>query len=107
MSRSSFAWWGAYLSNAKEIYYPIPINGVWGEENIRTDADFKVNEKRYIYVSQKERKIIGGYEEAVKIFQKAIDDARAKKEALRKEKLEKKAREEEKKRLKEEANKKI
>jgi hypothetical protein len=29
MSRSSFSWWAAFLSNAKEIYFPRPSSGMW------------------------------------------------------------------------------
>jgi len=68
MSRSSYAWWGAWLSNAEEIYFPIPENDLWGVNNIKTDVDLRVNESRYIYVSQKERKFLGGYDSVKDIY---------------------------------------
>ena len=64
MSRSSFAWWGAYLSDAKEVYYPLPIDGLWGEDNLRTDCDYMVNESRYIYVRERTKEFITDYNKA-------------------------------------------
>jgi hypothetical protein len=65
ISQSSFCWWASYLSDAKEIYYPIVRNGPWIVPS-RNNEDLRVNEERYIYVSQKNAKILGRYEEIKK-----------------------------------------
>lgn len=48
LSQSSFSWWAAFLSEAEEIYFPLPATGFWGED--RPDIDLRVDEPRYIYV---------------------------------------------------------
>ena len=50
MSPSTFSWWAAFLSDAKEIYYPLCRHGYYSP--YRKDIDFRVNEKRYIYVDE-------------------------------------------------------
>ena len=62
ISQSSYSWWASYLSNAKEIYYPVTSNGLWSVTS-RNDEDYRVNEERYIYVSQKHSKIMGRFNE--------------------------------------------
>jgi len=32
LSRSSYSWWGAVLSDAEEIYYPNPASGFWSNQ---------------------------------------------------------------------------
>lgn len=65
ISQSSFCWWAAFLSNAKEIYYPVVKNGHWVVPS-KNNEDLRVNEDRYIYVSQKNKKILGKFEEVKK-----------------------------------------
>jgi len=48
MSASTFCWWAAYLSDANEIFFPVPKKGPWSSEY--SAADLVVNEPRYIYV---------------------------------------------------------
>jgi len=53
-SQSTFSWWTSFLSNAQEIYTPIPLEGYWSTEvqdiNLRVD-----DEDRYIYIKCKEK----------------------------------------------------
>jgi hypothetical protein len=32
ISQSSFSWWGSFLSEAQQIYCPIPLEGVWSDQ---------------------------------------------------------------------------
>lgn len=48
LANSTFSWWGAYLSQAHEIYYPRPVRGFWGKD--RSDVDLEVPEERYRYI---------------------------------------------------------
>lgn len=51
-SASSFSWWAAFLSNAKEIYCPISLNGHWSEgSEVNLTVD---DETRYTYIKCKE-----------------------------------------------------
>lgn len=50
MSQSTFCWWAAFLSNAREIYFPIPKKGYWSK---KSEIDLRVNEKRYNYIKIK------------------------------------------------------
>lgn len=65
-SYSTFCWWGTYLSDATEIYYPMfePVVG-WIKNGVE---DTMVNEDRYIYTDRDSRKIIGNYSEARKFY---------------------------------------
>jgi hypothetical protein len=48
LSQSTFSWWAAWLSDAKEVYFPLSKVGFW---NGQMDIDLKVNdETRYIYM---------------------------------------------------------
>lgn len=50
LSMSTFSWWGGFLSDAKNIVYPIlgvDKGGCWGRN---TDIDLRVDEDRYIYL---------------------------------------------------------
>lgn len=52
-SASSFSWWASFLSDAKEIYTPIPLEGYWSAE--MPDMNLKVDdESRYIYIRCRE-----------------------------------------------------
>jgi hypothetical protein len=50
MSQSTFCWWATFLSNAKEIYFPIPKKGYW---SLNSEVDLRVDEKRYKYIKLK------------------------------------------------------
>jgi len=53
ISTSTFYWWASFLSNAQEIYYPLPLQGFWSKKT--PEIDLRVNdEKRYIYINCKE-----------------------------------------------------
>jgi len=53
LSQSTFSWWAAFLSNAKEIYFPLPLSGYWSKQ--RPDVELKLDdENRYIYIKCKE-----------------------------------------------------
>ncbi|MCS5704699.1 alpha-1,2-fucosyltransferase [Synechococcus sp. FGCU-3] len=51
MSPSTFSWWGAFLSNAEEIIFPIPLHGIWSPR-YREDCDLalpsSLTQYRYI-----------------------------------------------------------
>jgi hypothetical protein len=62
ISQSTYCWWIAYLSNAQEVYFPIPEIGPWAISSTKwANEDLRVDEDRYIYVSQKNEKILGRY----------------------------------------------
>jgi len=56
LSQSTFSWWAAFLSDAEEIYYPLPQKGEsklvneWSDG--RPDIDLTVDEPRYKYIKQ-------------------------------------------------------
>lgn len=52
ISNSSFYWWASFLSDANEIYFPIPLHGFWSER--WADINLRVDEARYIYIRCKE-----------------------------------------------------
>jgi hypothetical protein len=53
ISNSTFYWWAAFLSNAKEIYSPLPLRGYWSRET--PEIDLKIgDEDRYIYMKCKD-----------------------------------------------------
>jgi hypothetical protein len=59
ISQSTFSWWGAYLSNAKEIYYPIPRSGPW---SIKTEFSvsglyLREHSNSFFYVDEKSKNI--------------------------------------------------
>lgn len=57
MSASTFSWWGAFLSQAKEIYYP--LEGHWNVTTATWFNDLMVSdESRYTYLSHTGRKAI-------------------------------------------------
>lgn len=49
MSNSSFSWWAAFLSHAREIYAPIPRRGFWSGESPEIDLTVD-DEKRFVYI---------------------------------------------------------
>lgn len=56
ISQSTYSWWAAYLSNANEVYYPLPIKGPWTHLwnlDLRVDDD-----PRYIYVDERSQQIL-------------------------------------------------
>jgi len=51
-SASTFSWWASFLSDATEIYTPIPLNSFWSDEF--PEIDLRVDdEDRYIYIKCK------------------------------------------------------
>lgn len=54
ISQSTFSWWAAFLSEAQEIYFPIPKNGPFSlkKELVTKDHYIRVHEPRYKYVQQ-------------------------------------------------------
>ena len=48
LSQSTYCWWAAWLSDAKEIYFPLSEDfGAWGKGH---DANLIVDEPRYKYI---------------------------------------------------------
>lgn len=66
ISNSSFFWWASFLSNADEIYFPIPLHGFWSEE--RDDINLKVDESRYIYIRCKDAYKEGKLEKGMRLI---------------------------------------
>ena len=51
ISNSTFLWWAAYLSDAKEIISPRPANGFWSlHDPISKNIELEVHEVRYKYL---------------------------------------------------------
>ena len=64
ISQSTYSWWAAYLSDASEIYFPWTKAGPWSDKfRSRLGLDLRVNEKRYYYVDNIQKTIIGNYEQ--------------------------------------------
>ncbi len=56
ISQSTFCWWAAFLSQAKEIYFPRPLEGFWSASEQKDFIDLRVvDEDRYIYVKCREK----------------------------------------------------
>ena len=49
LSQSTYSWWGAFLSDAERIYYPLPRRSLWTPG--RSLVDLRVHDPRYIYVT--------------------------------------------------------
>ena len=56
MSQSTFCWWIAWLSEAKEIYFPFTMDGYWSKPRFTRKDDSRINlivdEYRYHYVRE-------------------------------------------------------
>jgi hypothetical protein len=54
ISCSTFSWWAAFLSDASEIYFPIPKKGRWSGCNNKfidmNDVDLRIDDSRFIYL---------------------------------------------------------
>jgi len=48
MANSTFSWWGAYLSEAERVVFPLPERGLWSAD--RPEVDLRVPEERFEYV---------------------------------------------------------
>jgi len=61
ISQSTFSWWSAYLSDAREIYFPIPQTGPWSVGTSWTVPDLylRVHETAYRYVHYASREVFG------------------------------------------------
>ncbi|MFN8625562.1 MAG: alpha-1,2-fucosyltransferase [Candidatus Binatia bacterium] len=52
ISNSTFLWWAAYLSEAGEIVFPRPANGLWSANDpISKNISLEVDEPRYRYLA--------------------------------------------------------
>jgi hypothetical protein len=51
LANSTFSWWGAYLSDASEVYYPRVVRGFWGADWAEVDLGF-LDDKNSARVSQ-------------------------------------------------------
>ena len=59
ISQSTYSWWLAFLSDAKNIYYPIPQIGPFSlEENNHKGCDLRVPTKSFKYVDYKTKTIL-------------------------------------------------
>jgi len=56
MSRSTFSWWAAWISDAKKIYFPKSDQGLWGKNDPRLhmNINLDIDEERIINVRFKE-----------------------------------------------------
>ncbi len=51
ISNSSFPWWAAYMSDATEIVFPRPVNGLWSPNDPHSkNISLEVDEARYKYL---------------------------------------------------------
>jgi len=78
MSQSTFCWWIAWLSEAKEIYLPFTADGYWSEKRFTREDDSRINlvvdEDRYHYVKE-----IGGGEYAFETMENILKLAKGEK----------------------------
>lgn len=52
ISNSTFLWWGAFLSNAREVVFPRPANGYWSDaEPLSKNIALEISDPQYIYLS--------------------------------------------------------
>lgn len=59
ISQSTYSWWMAFLSNAKNIYYPIPKNGPFSFDDLKyKGVDLRVASSDFKYVDEKTRVIL-------------------------------------------------
>jgi hypothetical protein len=59
ISQSTYSWWLAFLSNAENIYYPIPIQGPFSFKDSRYfGTDLRVATPDFKYVDYEKRKIL-------------------------------------------------
>jgi len=49
ISRSTFSWWSAFLSNSEKIYYPQPLSGWWSLKDTPHKC-IEVNSPEYCYI---------------------------------------------------------
>jgi hypothetical protein len=58
ISQSTYSWWGGFLSDASDVYFPIAKTGVWTRARIEEGKhDLRVPEARYHYVDYERRTI--------------------------------------------------
>jgi hypothetical protein len=59
ISQSTYSWWLAFLSNAKNIYYPIPKTGPFAFEKSKyRGVDLRVGSEDFKYVDYEQRLIL-------------------------------------------------
>jgi hypothetical protein len=57
ISNSTFLWWAAFLSDANEIVFPRPSNGLWSSNDpMSKNISLEVNTERYRYLNCEEYK---------------------------------------------------
>jgi hypothetical protein len=63
ISPSTFSWWAAFLSNASEIFFPIPQHGIWSQDfNHKVDLTLPPEYNQYKYIRCSEALSLNAFE---------------------------------------------
>ena len=58
ISQSTYSWWVGFLSNAENIFFPIPRSGPFSLSNVYACTDLRISSHEYKYVDYETRSIL-------------------------------------------------